>query len=441
MIEFFAGGVVPTGYKVEFFLNAVAKLAPQDEIYLAKAIAGLSPAKQKDLAQRILPTSNDDRLLKLFFKNPGVHRKMDINSLSDYFHTIRQMEFKGSITRDLFEDMATSLVTGYSSQYGESFLTRLSFAVTMATKGSSAVEKFNKPDFDVAMARHICSYEIAGQNSSQSMRSWDALKGMELPATLEVYLRAMRAVKIDSASELVADLVMADRLPDSYIEVARRVLGDELLVQVANNSKHNLRGIRSIANLAPVFGEAEFHHPEFLEEMEDQLATGQIPDYLTKFHEIGFDDDRFPVLADFLVQHMNLAITFDPDQKDMRFSSDLVGLASRRGFGADALTMSLKALAPTLGSSADDSVTDVLNTAFSVSKSRTKTIARIQAYSHLLNVVSKVGLETLRELAPSVRYGLVMDVVEKRPVQMTNKELMRLFPQTKGAILENDLGL
>lgn len=441
MIEFFADGVVPTGHKVEFFLNSVAKLEPRDEIILAKAIAGLSPSKLKDLSQRILPVSKDDRLLKLFFKNPGVHRKMDGGSLTNYFVIIRSMEFRGDITRDLFEDLASSLVAGYSSQYGDSFLARLSFANIIATDGSNTAEKFKSPDFDLALSRHLSSYEIAKQNSSQCMRSAEALKGIELPATLEVYLRAMQAVKPDYASQIVADMIMLDRLPSSYIDVARLVLGDELFIQVANNSKHNLRGIRSIANLAPVLGEVEFHTPEFLEELEDQLANGEIPDYLIKFHEMGFDDVRLPILADFLVEHMNIAITFDPDQKDMKFSADLVGLATRRGFGADALKISLKAMAPTFGSSPDDPVVDVLNAAFGHSTSRAKTFIRIQAYSHLLNILSKVGLETLRELAPSVRDGLVLDVIGKRSIQISKKEVMKMFPQTKGAILEIDLGL
>ena len=441
MIEFFPGGVVPPGYKIDFFLSEVAKLGPRDEIFLAKAIAGLSPGKLRDLATRILPTSKDERLLRLFFKNPGVHRKMDIDALSDYFQIIRLMEHRGDIARDLFEDMAASLVAGYSSQYGESFLCRLSFSVAVATKGRSSLERFQSPEFDVALSRHLSRYEVEKQNSSQSMRSWDALKCIELPATFEVYLRAMQAAKSDSAVQLVADLVMTDKLSESYIDVARRVLGDDLLVQVANNSKQNFSGIRSIANLVPVFGESMFHHHEFLDELQDQLDSGEIPEYLTRFRSMDFDDVRFPILAHFLVKNLDLATIFKPDKSDMGFAADLAGLASRKGEGVTALIANLNATASTFGSAPEDPMTDMLNKALQVSKSRNQTVSRIQAYSHLLNVVSKVGLEILYELAPAVKSGFVMDVLEKRPIKMPKKEVMRLFPQTKGAILENDLGL
>lgn len=441
MIEFFPGGVVPTAHRVEFFLREAAKLEPREEIYLAKAIAGLSPAKLNDLASRILSASQDERLLKLFFKNPGVHRKMDIESLSHHFAVIRVMEGKGAISREIFEEMATSLVAGYASSYGESFLCRLSGIVAVATKGSSSVERFISPDFDLALSRHLASYDVAKQNDRQAMRSWDALKFIELPATLEVYLGSMQAENPDSAAQLVADLVMLDKLPESYIAASRRVLGDELLVQVANSSKQRLSGIRSIAILVPVFGEAVFHSPGFLCELQKQLDVSEIPTYLTNFQSMSFDETRFPILADFLVQKMDLAININTQTKDMSFSVDLAGLASRKGRGLEVLKLNLNAVSDTLDLNAGDSATDKLNMAYRVGSGKTQTISRIMAYSHLRKVVARVGLECLHELSKDVRAGFVMDCIETHGMNLPKKEVMRLFPQIKGAILENDLGL
>lgn len=439
MFDFFPRGALPDGYRLEIFLKAVSELRPRDEIYLAKAIAGLSPSRLTDFASRVISVVTDERLLRNFFQNPGVHRKMDIDAISLYFTVVCSMEHRGLISKDFFEEMATSLVKGFAS-WG-SVLSRIGEAAATATRGKYPIQHFISPHFDQALAWHIAAYDVSNQGPRNASRSWDSLKAIELPQTLETYLLAIQDAKPEAAFQLVGDLVSSDKLSDSYIAVVRRVIGDDQLVRVANHFKEERQGIKSIAKLSRIFGEAVFHHEEFLDDLHDRQESGLIPEYLSKFQAMGFDELTFPLLAGFLVDNLSVGLGFDPDRVDMRYAVELSGLAARSGHGDQALRAHLIAVAGAIGLTGMTDPSWIVNGACLLSKSNQQSTIHLQAHSNILNVLAKVGLESLSRVAPDVKAEVVMDFLEKRPSSLSKREVMKLFPQTKRIILENDLGL
>lgn len=437
MFDFFPRGAVPCRSRMELFFQQVSQLRPRDEIYLAKAIAGLSPSKLADFASRVIPDSKDERLLRHFFQNPGVHRKMDLDAISLYLRVIREMEFRGSVTRDFYEEMATSLVQGYSN--GGSILSCIYEAEFAATQMRVAKE-FNKPDFDLALSRHIAAADLTRQGEANFVRSWSALQIIELPATLEAYLVACNANNRFAAEQLTAQLVSTRTLPKSYIGVFRRVLGDETFIQVVKRSLDRPKGIDAVADLTPIFGEAAFHDESFLARLRIQLEAGEVPVYLSKFRAMGFDEARLPLLAAFMLEYMGLAITFNPENVDMGFAVELAGLARRKGFGVNALSVYIQAIATAFDLPTEAQAVDIVNNAYQASRAKEFGTHR-KVYGDLLRVVTQVGLESLQVVAPGVNAGFVMECLEKQPSALTKREIMRMFPQTKGSMLENDLGL
>lgn len=437
MFDFFPRGAVPCQSRMELFFQQVGQLRPRDEIYLAKAIAGLSPSKLADFASRVIPASKDERLLRNFFQNPGVHRKMDLAAISLYLRVIREMEFRGSVTRDFYEEMATRLVQGYSN--GGSILSCIYEAEFAATKMRVGTQ-FNKPDFDLALSRHITAADLTRQGEVNAMRSWSALQIIELPATLEAYLVASSDNNRFAAEQLTSHLVATCKLPESYIGVFRRVLGDEAFIQIVKQSNDRPKGIEAVADLTPIFGESAFHDEEFLARLRVQLEAGEMPAYLAKFRAMGFDESRLPLLAEFLLEHMELAITFDPENADMGFAVELARLAKSKGCGVKALSVYLQAITTAFDLPPETQSIDIVNNAYQASREKALGI-HLKVYGDLLRVVAQVGLESLQMVAPGVNAGFVMECLEKQPSALSKREIMRMFPQTKGAMLENDLGL
>lgn len=441
MVDFFRNGNIPTGISIQTFLGRVAELPVSDELYLAKEIAGLHRPRLKEFVDTIFSVTQDERIVRLFFKNPGVQKKMDIAVLSDYFTSLHAMHSKGQITREVFEECAESLMGGFVNHHDESLLPLLYNIVCTTTNKLDAFEFFQSPRFDELLAQQsglICS---ARGRTGQIDRSEKAFKRIELPITFEAYLKGLTARYGAGAPQtLIREFVLEDKLTPSYIEVCRRVIGDDALVQLACDHSTSKLAINSIAKLAPIFGESAFHPPGFIQALETAVISNEVPDYLLKFQKLGLDEKSLPLLADMLLSNLKKAVRFDPDRFAMSFASDVAGLANRLGRGAEALQYTLDEVRGALGAEPTDSLTAIINKGFSERRKFQSTL-QTQAYSHLVNVVAKVGLNELREIAPDANGDFILECIESRSIPINKMTVMRMFPQTKGRILENDLGL
>jgi hypothetical protein len=62
-------------------------------------------------------------------------------------------------------------------------------------------------------------------------------------------------------------------------------------------------------------------------------------------------------------------------------------------------------------------------------------------YERLQDIVEVVGLETVKRVIPEVDYRFIQYFMDTRKTDLGPRQVMRMFPQIRGAILEDELGL
>lgn len=155
------------------------------------------------------------------------------------------------------------------------------------------------------------------------------------------------------------------------------------------------------------------------------------------------DETKLPLLAGFMVENLDRILKFEPaEQKSLAFTLDVLAFANRVGSGTQAFRRVVNNLRQFAG--LDDgwgTPAQIINGVVHQKSGHNVTIAGIRAYDHLVLAIKVVGLQTLMEVSPDVGSAFIMKFLEKHPTDLSQTEVMRMFPQAKGRYLENDLGL
>lgn len=443
MAEFLSGGVIPTGkVRIESFLEKIENIADSEVTVLAGEIASLSQSKLLDFVTRILPQTGNEMLLSLVFKSPDVHKKMGLDRLEQYMDVLLCLNHSELISQEFFEECATSLLSGYENKRNLNFLPRLHVIYARSGNAQETVGRFKSPSFDLAMAKHLASVLPYGQSNNEFIRSWDSLKRVELPATLEVFLQAKMDVSVDNVvSHVVADLFAQDKLSESYIAVCRRVMGDALFLDACMPYMSEDRGIHSVAKLVPIFGEATFHTPSLFSDIRWSTTGDGLPAYVNKFHEFGFDEATLPLLASYVLDNLESATKFNSSQGRQDFIKNLARLAVRNGKGEEALRCYVNNINGLAYGKTQDSPSEVIDALCRSKRGQQATLSVEVAYKLLTEVIEIVGVESLHAIAPEVNDRFICELADRKGGGLSRKSIMTLFPQVKGRLLESDLGL
>lgn len=449
MINFFPGDRIPSQpAEVSHFLQQFEMLNGLDRQALAAQIRELTPVQISEFFNYVLSRSTDEALFSMTLLVPDVVGKMSDRCLDRTFDLLFNKLDTGRLSPAFFNQCVTSLTCHCNPMVEMRLLGRLG---TIAQVINPSIDFFKhefSQDFDQAVATDL-EKNLGGFLTHDDFSTYLlSLTTLNLPVTLETLLKNRQAANDnDRVTQTVARLFSHHKFSDAYIDVCRRTLGDEQFLDICWNQMVTqanrfliTEGIRSVAKLSRVFGEEQLHSPEFFEHIFAQHGEGHVPRYIEHFFRIGFEID-LPVLKATIINNLERLIYFKPSQTDqMEMTIKICALASKTGVGAKALGLLLQRMGEVIGGEAFDDPPAVLIESMSKAPAPPVT-ERSRGNALLLHVVEAVGLKTLKEVVPDVGTSFLSEYLATKKPAMTEVEVMRLFPQMKGKLLEDQLGL
>jgi hypothetical protein len=362
-----------------------------------------------------------------------------------YFKVIHERSLKDQIDPVFYEACAANLVRSYDTEnWRLNLLPELSSVIFSPRGKPDAIHTFPGTEFDQAMAKHLSEVLPFGHSERTFTECKKSLWRVELPMSLGVLLQdRVNAGAPEVAAKLVSELVILDKLTDKYLPVCRQVLGDGLFLQACAPAIAQGDGIRSVSKLAPIFGEEVFHSTEFFRAVRWNNDGGELPGYLDRFRKIGFDETKLPLLAGYLMDNLKLATRTGYAAKGLEFIIDIAKLGVRLGRGPEVLAAFVTNLREVTNRDDKSTVAPAaqINELFRLKSESSMATSKIRAFLYLLDVIEIVGLEALHELAPTVDGKVIGEFLDRNKTDLGERKIMAMFPQSKGHLLDQALGL
>jgi hypothetical protein len=442
------GRIPPNRTAVDQFLKQFQAATDRERLAVAMQVRSLAPDQLTDFCATVLSMAEDESLLSMVFLEPEVVDKITVESLRRCLLVLVRLHIHGQIKPEFFQQCGASLVTHCNPALGFNFLGELHTVISGFKPSADFFIRVPGTSFDQAVAANFEEILRGFLTYDQFAHYASTLTLFDLPHSLEVLLKnRMAKGEEETLNRAVILLFSKNKLSDGYIDVCRRVLGDERFLAICKASLEEnlsawLNGIgcaRSVAKLSAVYGEDSFHSPEFFESMFVADGEGHVPGYIRQFNVIGFDTVELPLLKAFITSNLERLIFFKPSYtNELELTVRLCGLAHQAGAGESALRVLLQRMGDLIGGEAYDDPPSVLIEGLVDAQPMTE---RSRGQYLLLNVVEKVGLKTLQAVVPDVGIGFLTEFIDKKKPAMNEVEIIRLFPQMKATLLEHSLGL
>lgn len=449
MSYFFPDSTVPTSYgPLEALLHKLSKLKNDQIKDLQLELDLLDGVKLHRLCHHVLSKTSNENVFKALGKSSVAIGAMSATVIGDYFELLVKCLESELVDEYLFEEVLASLIKNYSGSDGGCLLYPLANALRPIIPDNRYMEDTYFPegdDLDEEMSRHLAkalNYTLAMSNEFEQVSS--GLRRLELPKTLGVFVQnKINSDAYEYVSSLITNLFHADKLPFSYLSVLRGILGDGFIVESCLRGISSSTSLKTIKELSLVMGEGAFHTPEVLSSIVWHPESERQPSYIQQFRNLGFDEKRFPILADFVCKNFESVLRFSgKDYDDRGFIIDAVNLGARLGKVDLALDSLLRNIAKNVGSDRNESLSVIIKNLCRLNYDLSSvSMEPRRSYSLLVDVFAEVGLQELQKLNSQAPSRFVMDIIAKSRIKYSGRELSIMFPQARGDILEDELGM
>lgn len=441
---FFYNHVLPKNFiEADKFLKDLKERGKEGLDTLKKEFSNFTPTELSIFLERVLPRTNDEDVLAIVYQTAPTIQIMGIQLVTAHFAELYKKANDGLISQDFFEESAACLIKYYDSSRGLNLLANFSINIKPSENGSHPANTLITEKIDLAMAGHLKKVLPLLFDNNIFCRACDTLRRVELPESVRVLVRhRLENNDHESAIRLTGELFHSNRLSDRYIEVLREELGDEMFLQGCTPYAGGSDGLNSIAKLTPIFGEATFHTEEFLKGVYWPKKDVRTPHHIQKFHELGFDEKLFPILAEHVGKNLKLAMRFNPKViKNFSLMPNTARLAKRLGMGNQALEAYIDGQRERSGVDRSASYAEILAGLDININNPNYTMGHSMAKAVLFDVIDAVGVKALRDIVPDIGGDLVSQYLAAKGPEMNRREVFRLFPQAKASVLEADLGM
>lgn len=446
MTQFFRQGRIPTGdHDAEAFVRRVSSLSDGELKNLALEIDALDGIHLHQFFHHVLSkVTSPDVLSLVYFSSPAISN-MNYWLVCDHLELLQKLFESKVVGQNFFESAASSLIRRASVSTGRTFLPCISY---MFRPKESLEEVTFHPlagELDEALAKNISRSMSSGELYFDDFeKTCAAFRRVSLPKSFSTLLQG----KLDcgtrgDAKAIVRDMFMRNCLQPDYIKSARDILGDDSFVRLCLESLDGGRAIESIVKLSEIMGESTFHTPEILGSLAWSAESESPPKYIQQFRKLGFCESKLPILAGFVCDNIGKS-TFltGKNTEQIGFVIDVLSLAVRMGKSREALLGFVSNIQKTFGMDDEQSPSTAINsiTELRHSKGR-KSVAAIRCYSVLVTAIEILGIHELHGVAPDAPASLIIDVVAGGKINLSSRQLSKMFPHAKGRIIENDLGM
>lgn len=239
-------------------------------------------------------------------------------------------------------------------------------------------------------------------------------------------------------------MVREDALQSCYIESFANKLGHEFVLSVTKDTSF-CKSILSANNISAKYGEAAIFDSNEARIFDVVIESGSVPATLELILFREFDKTRFPAMTNYISENIsNLYACKSTDRFILGLKS--FGIANNRQ--SEVLTCEIYRLTKSLKQSADMDLT-AFNSHFIASRisreyhNPSGQYVEVE-YLKLKEIVKEVGLEKSHEIIKDIDGKFISDVMSEVLDQTdihAKKVILKLYPQAKGSVLENDLGL
>jgi N-acetyl-anhydromuramyl-L-alanine amidase AmpD len=426
-------------------LTRLELASPEELAQLAGQIEAFTESELIRFVDNVLVFTNDVNLLSMVYDSPAVIGKIGASTVVKLYTDLYMLHQELVISEAVYQRLAASLISHYPNKRNLNLLKDLQPIVAANANGKVPPQHNPGAAFDEAMARQVQSAPY--KSTEELFKSWDSLRAFELPKTLEVFVRQMLAdSEMEQVRNLVIEFYQLDKLPHSYIDVFRRVLGDDVFIGFCTKANATEVRLASAAKIVPFAGEEVLHTPEFLNTLKSQIASPYQSGYLKGFAGIDCDDQTFPILAAFVLE--NLQLVLKESLMLIRLGSTLpvVRLAHRHGLDDRVLECVIESARAKIGKHLLEDVSDMNLTELvdSLTQNAFEPYPEAQLaamYERLQDVIEVVGLETVKRVTPDVDHRFILYVMDKGRTDLSKAQVLKMFPHIKGPLLEDELGL
>ena len=440
---FFYNHVLPSsGAEAMVFLQKLRDRGQEGLDTLKLEVSRFHRTELSTFLTHVLPNTFDEDVLAIVYQTAPTIEKMGIDLVCEHFKLLYKMTNDGMVSQEFFEESAACLIQYYDSSRGLNLLADLSKVIKPADPKAAPANDFKSDKIDRAMTKHLRKVLPLLYDNNIFLRASDSLRRIDLPESLGVMLKnRIDAGDEGSAVKLASELFTSNRLSERYIEVCRREMGDDLLLSACVPYVSSDKAIGSVARMAPIIGESTFHTPEFLSRVRWSNSDTTTPEYVKKFQGLGFDEQAFPLLANHVCNNLGQAMRCKTNIQAYTMLPDIAKLARRLGKEVDALSAFIEGQRTLSGVGAEGSPAQIVAGIDLSQFDPEYTSSHSMANTILLDVVDAVGIEALHKVAPDVNGKFVAQYISAKGKDLSRKEVFRLFPQSKGSLLENDLGM
>jgi hypothetical protein len=427
-------------------LCQLERASPEEIALLTPQIEAFTESELIRFAENVIDFTKDENLLSMVYESPAVISRIGFSTVTKLYGQLYSLHQASMISPDGYQRLAASLISHYPNKRNLNLLKELQPII--ASDDYGRIMPLHNPGaaFDEAMAKHVM--DAPCRSTEELFKSWDSLRVVELPKSLEVFVRQMLAdSEAEQVSNLVVEFFQQYRLPDSYIDVFRRVLGDDVFFGLCAKANEGSGAcLAAAAKIVPLAGEEIFHGPEFLAGIKSQIDGPNPSSYLRKFADFNCDESVFPILASFVLSNLPLVLKDSLTLLRLGSTMPVVRFAHRQGLGDQVLECAIESARVKIckglqedphGMSLAELVKGLTQSLFDPNPD-----AQLQAmYERLQDIVEVVGLETVKRVIPDVDYRFIQYFMDTRKTELGPHQMMRMFPQIRGAILEDELGL
>lgn len=441
MQKFFLGGNVPNNVNDALrFLQRLGDSGEEGLVGLAGEINEFLPDQLEELLINVLPLVRDEAVLSLVYLHNRALQHMNHALFMKLFNFVHERHLKNQIDPVFYESCAASLVKAYDASNRQvNLLVELAPIYKASRTSPEILHTFPGTEFDQAMAKHLVN--VMTDDTRALRAAQNTLLKMELPATLQALIENLiNAGRADHVAVYLPEFFCQNKLTDKYLEVFRNVLGDDHVIQICTPYMAHQQGIHSVVKLSAILGEDKFHTPNFFKSLKWEGNDGVLPHYLTGFLLLDLDETKLPMLADYLMANLQRATKVSKSKVGIGYVTEIAKLAVRLGRGPEVLEALVGNLEE-LTYLEQPSHGEVINELVRVTSMPSMVSSTRKVFSLLMDVVEVVGLKALHDLAPDVSGKVIGEFVETRKSELSERQIIALFPQAKGQILGNALGL
>jgi hypothetical protein len=440
--RFFPKGVFFKASEVPEILENIESAAGDDLKCLQKKLSEFSPSDIETLNDGLLSQAKTSKLISLIVVSMKSPHEFSDELIVSLMRTAAKYAARKILTPLEFEEISARLIMGREVNDNSHSVADIVNAVLLESLGTiGGMKTLGRAKFD-ALDKMIVD-DIRRESSRFNLvRSPNVVINLalltQMAGSLKALLGSPQYKNCVTSSFVIERVYNLDKLTPEYIAAIAQVVDIDVFCNVCREASEKTVAINSAQNFAEAFGEESLLPRSSYKQMSGMIYYKQFPNQLNMIGHDDFDESKFPMFTEFLFKNLPAVyklVPLDTDKLNVRYG--LLALASRNGKVEEVLNAEADSWRDYLrgrGNVVDDlsngQVLDRLRISapfkFNVAMQSIGTVGLAQSES----ILKDANAQTLKEL---------VDVHNPEPEE--EKALMKQYPQLRGAMLDDALGL